>query len=119
MTISVDKIGLEQVSINSTFSLKCGSNVLGVNKIIWTKNDKEILFLNKMYTQNDGYENQFLNSKLSFNMRDRQNLTEFNGKYKCKIIKDSNVSGSFGFFSEPVDVNLKLNGNFFKLNYTI
>lgn len=113
MTILVEKIGQEQVGINSTFALKCVSNVSGVNKIIWTKNDVEIQFLNKMYTQSDSTENQFLNSKLNFNMRDRQNLSDFNGKYKCKMIKDSDVSGSFGFLSQPTDVNLKLNGNFF------
>lgn len=112
MSISAEKMGSERVTGNSTFSLKCITNIFKVNKIIWTRNDEEISLLNKMYTHSESSENQYLNSILNFNMKDRQNLSEFSGKYRCKIIRDSDVSGFVGYFSEPVDVNLTLNGKY-------
>lgn len=102
--ITTEKIGSELIIKNSTFSIKCSTNILRLNKIVWTKNGEEITSFNKLYTQTES------KGILNFNIKNEQNLSNFNGIYKCKTVIDSDVSGFVDYYSSPISVNLRLNG---------
>lgn len=113
LSFSIEKLGSQTVNENSNFSLKCTTNINRVGKIIWTFNDVDISAKNGLYNQTELNNNQFLNSILDFNIKTTSNISIFNGVYKCKIVRDSDVSGIVVFYSQPIEVNIRLNGKIY------
>lgn len=107
--MSIEKSGptlLTESTNNGSFSLQCTTNVNSSAPMVlsWTKDGKDILIDDKIYSQTTSTNTHFLNSRLEFKTLNRYNYNAYSSTFKCKATYTSTEVGqpqSVSYFSEP------------------